>query len=386
MVIASKNAAQRICRRRSLDTVVCLLTAAVALAGFPAVAAAADALIEMKPEQQAAYGIEVAALQPAEAILGEKLPAQVVVPNDRLQVISAPLGGLVEMLRVAVGDEVRQGQPLARLRSPDLLALERDYLQALTQLNLAQANLDRDRQLFADGIIAQRRYLEAQSHYAELSAQVQQLREMLKLAGLGAAEMEALQRSRALTSELTVVSPLDGIVLEQMAVAGQRVEAVSPLYRIGSLAPLWLEIHVPIDRLAGLRLGMRVEVPAAGVAGRLITIGRGVHEVDQGVLLRAELTEGAERLLPGQFVQVQLAREPASGQRYRVPRQAVVRSQQGSYVFVQQPGGFRAQAVEVLSEQPQEAVIAGDLKPDDKVAVSGTAAIKGAWTGLGGGE
>jgi RND family efflux transporter MFP subunit len=333
----------------------------------------------MALEQQSAYGIQVEPLRVGTEVLSEAFPAQVVVPNAQLQVVSAPQAGMIEVLLAAVGDEVRKGEPLAHLQSPGLLEMQRDYLQALTQLNLAQANLERDRTLFNDGIIAERRYLESSSRQAELAASVQQLSESLRLTGLSRTDIQTLAKKRRMTSSLTVASPLDGVVLEQMAVAGQRIDALAPLYRIGSLNPLWLEIHVPLDRLAGLKLGDRVEVSDASIEGKLITIGQGVHAVDQGVLLRAEVTQGTERLRPGQFVQARIASNTPSG--FRIPKRALVRSQDHAYLFIQVPDGFRPQPVQVLGEEAETMVVSGDLREGDKVVVSGTAAVKAAWLG-----
>ena len=49
---------------------------------------------------------------------------------------------------------------------------------------------------------------------------------------------------------------------QQVAQAGQRLEAYTPIYRIARLDPLWLEIQVPLARAAGVREGARVRVPS----------------------------------------------------------------------------------------------------------------------------
>ncbi len=85
-----------------------------------------------------------------------------------------------------------------------------------------------------------------------------------------------------------------------------------------------------------------------------------VHAEDQGVLVRAEVTEGTERLRPGQFVEVQLA-SAAAETGWRVPAAAVVRNAGAAYLFVARPGGFVAIPIQVLAEEEQNAVVAGSL-------------------------
>jgi multidrug efflux pump subunit AcrA (membrane-fusion protein) len=197
---------------------------------------------------------------------------------------------------------------------------------------------------------------------------------------MDAAAFKKLESDRELSSILTVTAPFDGVVLEQMVTAGKRVEAADPLYRIASLKPLWLEIHVPLEQLGDARPGQTVVVPGPGLTGTIITVGGMVHGADQGVLVRAEIREGAEKLRPGQFVQVQLS-VPTGQQSYRVAKSAVVYAQGKSWVFVEQPGGFEALAVEVTGEESEHVVLQTSLPPDARIVTRGSAAIKAAWLG-----
>jgi len=211
----------------------------------------AATLIAISEEQQQAFGIELATPEPAATALTRRYPAEVGVPNHQLRVVSAPESGMLESLLVAEGERVSAGQALASLRSPQLLQAQSDYLEAKTRLDLARSELARDRKLFSEGIIAERRLLETRARFQEAETGADQRRQRLTLAGMASAEVQALEKGRNLTSTLTVRSPLDGVVLEQMVNTGQALAAADPLYRVAQLQPLWLEIHVPVDRLAG---------------------------------------------------------------------------------------------------------------------------------------
>jgi hypothetical protein len=149
-----------------------------------------------------------------------------------------------------------------------------------------------------------------------------------------------------------------------------------PLYKVGRLSPLWLEIHVPLERLGGAAPGSKVS--SAGIDAQVITVGRMVHGADQGVLVRAEVTEGAERLRPGQFVQASLLQAEGVNL-FRVPRAALVRSGGDSYLFIENAGGFKAEPVKVRTEERDHIIINAELPTGARVAVSGTAALKAAW-------
>mgnify|MGYP001819982069 CR=1 FL=1 len=218
----------------------CLLLASGVL---PAQALTLDA------EQRAAFGIETAPVQLATETLSKPYPAKVQVPNAQLRVLSAPLEGVVEALLVAEGESVEQGQTLARVRSQGLLELQATYLETSTRRALASETLARDKKLYAEGIVAKRRLLESQSAYHELSTAEERDRQSLLLAGLSESMLNTLVREKNLSAVLEVKAPLSGIVLEQIATAGKRILVSDPLYRIGQLSPLWIEVHVPLNAL-----------------------------------------------------------------------------------------------------------------------------------------
>jgi len=349
--------------------VLLLLASRLVLAAGPVV---------LDERQRAALQIETVPVSAVSGNLGSLLPAKVAIPNAQLHVVTAAQEGLVEVLLSAEGETVTAGQPLVRIQSPRLLELQSEYLEILTRQRLAGTNYRRDRQLSEEGIIAERRLLESRAAFQELATSLERLRRMLELAGMDKEALARLESGRELSSTLLVRAPFDGVILEQLAEAGTRVQAADPIYRMAQLDPLWLEIHVPVDQLGDTRVGQPVVIPALGVTGRIITIGHLVHGTDQGVLIRAEVREGSDRLRPGQFVQVRFA-VAATGARYRVPAAAVVYSAGSSYVFVEQPEGFLAVAVNVIEEEGGSLVIAAGLDAEARIVSRGAAALKSAW-------
>ena len=306
---------------------------------------------------------------------GSAVPARVIVPNAQMRVVAAPVAGLVEQLLVAPGSVVRKGQVLARLASPQALALQRDALQAGSQSALLQQNLKRDEQLFAEGLIAESRLQASRSAAAQADALASERRQGAALAGL-------VPGKSGLSLALT--APLDGVVLEQGAQTGQRVEEAALIYRIAQLSPLWLEIQVPLDVAASLQPGQSVTLSGSGVRGKLLSVGRAVDPASQSVLVRAEVSQGAEKLIPGQMVAVDLGR-PGGG--VGVPTSAVIRHAGESLVFVRTGGDaqsmqFEARPVKIL-QQGAGALVVDGVKRDESIAVKGVSGLKAMLTGVG---
>ncbi|MCL4316150.1 MAG: efflux RND transporter periplasmic adaptor subunit [Gammaproteobacteria bacterium] len=342
--------------------------------------------IALSAQQVQALDIVSAPLQRQDAAAGTGLPAQVVIPNNQMHIVSAPTDGFVQAMLAAVNEEVKRGQVLARLKSPALIEAQRAFLQAATRAELRRGNLRRDEELFQEGIIAHSRYLTTKNEYAEAAAELAEREQLLSLYGMSVSAIKQLRDKRVLTSAVEIVSPISGVVLEQLAVAGQRAEASAPLYKVASLSPLWLEIAVPLSGVAQAGEGGKISVPAYQAAGKVLSVGRGVDSANQTVMVRAEVTEGAERLRPGQQIEVLIAAPGSVTEQWVVPNQALVRQEGQVYVFVQTPGGFRVQAVTVVSAAAETSTIQAPLRGDEHIAVRGVVALKGAWQGLGGAE
>ena len=304
------------------------------------------------------------------------LPALVVVPNAQMRVVAAPVGGLIDMLAVAPGSRVKKGQVVAQLASPQGLELQRDALQASSQAGLLQQSLKRDEQLFAEGLIPESRVQATRAAAAQAAAQANERRQGLALAGLAPGK---------LAGSLALVSPIDGVVLEQSAQLGQRIEASAPIYRIAKLSPLWLEVQAPLNLASGLREGAPLKVVGTDVVGKLLAIGKAVDAASQTVLLRAEVGKGSEQLIPGQAVAVELAGAGSAG--LRLPAGAVISHEGQSWVFVQSTGNeqevqFVPRPVRLLGQGGDSVQVDG-VKPGEKVAVKGVSGLKAIFTGVG---
>jgi multidrug efflux pump subunit AcrA (membrane-fusion protein) len=313
------------------------------------------------------------------------LSARVVVPNAQMNVVSTPLPGLVETLTVSISQPVQKGQVLARIQSPALAEAQRLFVQASNQANLAQAALKRDESLWREGIIAESRYLAAKGNQAEAAALLAERTQALRLAGMSESGIGRLRSARAIASSLDIVAPADGVVLEQMATVGQRLDAYAAIYKIAQVNPLWLEIQIPVTRAAGVHVGDAVAVPQLRARGSVIAIGGSVDPDSQTVMVRALINDNAQNLKPGQNVEATVVAAAASGAGggWRVANSALSRQEGKLLLFVKTPAGFRAETATLIYEGARESAVNASLREDDEVAVRGIAALKGMLVGLG---
>jgi RND family efflux transporter MFP subunit len=342
--------------------------------------------LELTPKQTEALGIAVAPLPPKSSGEMAGMPALVVIPGNQLFIVSTPLAAMVEQTLVGVGDHVHKGQTLAKLQSPALAEAQRDLLQASTQEQLAKSNFTRDEQLWKDGIVAESRYRAVHSQYQSASAALAEKKQMLLLAGMSAEAIARLQAGDNLNSLLAIASPIDGVILEKTASAGQRLDSATPLFKVAKLQPLGLEIQAPLASTKGIRDGAEVSIPAYAAKGKITAIGHSLSDSNQTILLRALIYQGTQNLRPGQHVDVSIATSGKGGEQWYVPNSAVARIEGKSVLFVEIPAGFRAEPITILHEGPQGTLISGKFGGKEKIVVRGISALKAKMMGIGGGE
>jgi RND family efflux transporter MFP subunit len=349
----------------------------------PLLAGAADDLIRLTPERARKAGIASAALSESKATTELRLPAQVVVPPAQVEVIAAPVAGMVAAVRVAYGETIKKGQVLARLQGSQLLELQRDFADARLQAELAAENRQRDEALFADGIIAGARVAATRAAERQAALRLAERRQSLQLAGAAAPDAKAA----GLTGTADIRAPFDAVVLEATAQPGQRVDPQAPLFKLGRIAPLWLEIQAAPTQAAGIAPGDAVSVAGCAQPGRVTLVAPAMQAASQSLLIRAELASPRGCVMPFQYVQASIvAVQGRVAGNWRLPPGALTRHQGRSWVFMVVPEGFKPIAVKVVAEAPDAVVVAGDLPEDAQVAIRGTTTLKAVWLGLGAGE
>ncbi|CAI8814872.1 membrane fusion protein, heavy metal efflux system [Methylococcus capsulatus] len=362
------------------------------LALFPAVmslltapALAADTLVKMDAQQIEHLDVRVAKPEIVNALPLAWAPARVVIPPDREFIVSAPQAGVITRIDVALGSSVAPGQVVAEMQSPDLLTLQRDLLNAATEYELAGSKLNRDQKLLDEGVISKLRWQETRSTFDKAQANLRQAEQVLDASGMSAKDIAELKRTRSISNTLLLRTPIRGVLLERLATVGQRVSMLAPLFRIGNVDQLWLEIDMPQERLSEIRLKDRVELDSPRIRATIIEVSQNVRPDSQTALVRAVIDEHDDSVRAGQNVNVQVM-HASTDFICRVPLAAIISQDGRQYVFVRTSDGFAVRPVKVAAVDGRQAIIHEGLTADDRVAVQGVAALKGAWTGLGGGD
>ena len=354
----------------------------LALCGFACTTAAAAELLEVSEAEQQLLGIEVQAVVPAATGSTGELTLRVGFSPDGEWAIKTPFPGILHRVFVQAGDHVQKGDPLMTVRSPEVVSLQREYLKARAELNLQQFAYARDKKLSDAGSVSSRRWQETQYAHDMAKAEFAGLQAQLELAGYSAEDLGRLSRDTDIRPDITLRAPADAIVLERPAMLGDHLEGAELLARLGEPGKLVLNGTLSSQAASSLEEGMSIVLQGTENKAILVLVSSVIDPDTQTVLVRAEPINPVG-LMPGQLTRWSVQ---SGGELLMVPSSAIVKLDGLDVAYVQVVDGFEPRNVDVRSTGSGAWIVLSGLAAGERVAVSGTAVLKGMSVGMGGGD
>ena len=308
-------------------------------------------------------------------------PGKVEANSNRTSHVVLPLTGHVTTVLVKTGDFVRQGQPLLTVESADADAAVASFLQgqaSVTQvkslLGKAQRDLERQKDLYAHGVIAQKEVynaeavtVQSQAAVEQAQAATEQARRRLEILGIG---------TGTFGQRVTIHAPISGKILEMSVVNGEfRNDLSAPLLTIADLSSVWVTSDVPESAIRFVKPGEPIKIelvayPGETFRGRVTLISDIVDPQTRTVKVRAELPNPDGRLKPEMFGNIQLAEQTES--RPTVPAAAIIATDGKSIVWRETAKGVFAKVPVSTGVQIGDRVaILSGLAVGDRVVIDG---------------
>jgi len=197
----------------------------------------------------------------------------VVSPDVSRQIPApSPASGRVVEIDARLGDEVKKGQLLFKVRSTDIAGAYSDYQKAVKNEQLAKIQLDRAKLLFDNGAIPKSALEIAQNTEDDAQVDLTTTIEHLHLLGVDPDHPSGI---------VDVYSPAPGIITDQEIAIASGVQALTPPnpFTISDASNVWILCDVYENDLAQVRLGEYAEIrlnayPNRVLKGRISNIGQ----------------------------------------------------------------------------------------------------------------
>jgi membrane fusion protein, heavy metal efflux system len=258
-------------------------------------------------------------------------------------VISLASGRVVD-IRARLGDAVKKGQVLLRVRSDDISGGFDAYRKAISDELLARKQLDRAKQLYEHGAIAQGDLEVAQDAEDDAETTLDTSTEHLRLLGSDPDNPKGI---------VDIHAPVSGVITDQEVTNAAFVQAYSTPnpFTISDLSSVWIVCDVYESDMANVRVGEPTEIklnayPDKVLKGTISNIGSILDPNIRTAKVRIEVANPGEMMRPGMFATATLFGKQK--QNYAaVPASAIVHLHDRDWVYV--PAQEKFKRVEVVS-------------------------------------
>jgi RND family efflux transporter MFP subunit len=184
-----------------------------------------------------------------------------------------------------------------------------------------------------------------------------------------AAAVELLARAERDFKDTTLISPLDGIVLERKKSVGETPVAAEDIFTLGTLDSIYVVARVAEEHVSRVHVGNRVEIvfdsfPNEKFTGTIVKIDPTTDVKTRTFSAYAKVDNIDKRFKPGltAYTRVEWKRTALT-----VPRLAVVKNATEASVFVVRDGHARILPVKVIQAPGERMEVVSGLQAGDQV-------------------
>jgi membrane fusion protein, heavy metal efflux system len=304
------------------------------LSDAPGVTAHERDSVDLSDSQLASVKVEP--VEEREFPLEKEAVGSIDFDEDMAVQVFTPYQGRIIALYASVGDDVKKGQTLFTIDSPDLLQAESTLIAAAGVLEFTTRNLGRLRDLHKTLAISQRELDQATSDQQTGEGNLRAARDAVRLFGKSEADIDRIIAERSADPTLVVPSPINGRVTARNAAPGLFVQpgnAPAP-FTVADIATMWMLAEVAEADSPAFRVGQEVRVTVAAFPGRafdgkITTIGASVDANTRRVMVRSVISDPQHELRSGMFANF-VIRIGAPVRSPGVPADGVVREGDGT--------------------------------------------------------
>lgn len=263
--------------------------------------------------------------------------------------------GRITAIHARLGDAVQKGQLLLSMRSDDVSSAISDYRKAVADGALSNKQLDRARDLFTHGAIAQSELEDAQNTNDKAKVDIETTEEHLRLLGADPDHPNSL---------VDVFAPVSGVITDQQVTNAAGMQGLgSSAFTISDLSVVWIVCDVYENDLAGVHIGDIAEIHLNAyedrvLRGKVSNIGAVMDPQLRTAKVRIEVPNPGGIMRLGMFVKA-IFRGQTMQMHTAVPASAIVHIHDRDFVYVRSPENkFR-----------RLEVVGGDSLPDNMQAV-----------------
>jgi Cu(I)/Ag(I) efflux system membrane fusion protein/cobalt-zinc-cadmium efflux system membrane fusion protein len=312
--------------------------------------------VTLTPERMQSIGVKTGTAEYKQVHDEIRTTGTVELDETRLSEVEVRFTGWVQKVYVdATFQQVRAGQPLLTIYSPDLVTTENEYL-------LAKQNRDVLAHSTVPGV--------ASGSVSLLSSAL----ERLKHWQIPEREIAELEETGKVKRELEVDSPASGLIVERNALPNMYVQPGTKLYSVGDLSSVWVYAQLFQNDIGRVTVGNPAEItvdsyPGRTFSGRVSFIWPQLDKDTRTAKVRLEIPNSDMKLSLGMFVNIRL--DLPMGRQLVIPSSAIFHTGEKQIAFIDKGDGhFEPREVETGARAGDDVAVIRGLRAGEHIITS----------------
>ncbi len=313
---------------------------------------------EMTPQAMALARVNTTVIGTAQAENHLNLTGKIQVDEQRVSTIAATFPGRVEQLFINfTGQEIRKGQKLASIYSPEMITAQKELQEAAATKSINPVLYEAAREKLASWRIPE-------------------------------SQIDQIEQTGKVQTQVDIYADRSGIVVNRLVSEGDYVGRGGAMFDVVDLNQLWVILDAYESDLSWINRGDQVEFSVAAMPGREYTatvtyIDPVINPNTRTVSIRAETKNTDGKLKPEMFVNATITTNASGdGESLVIPRTSILWTGQRSLVYVKVPDRerptFEMREITLGSRMGELYVVTEGLNSGDEIVTNGVFSVDAA--------
>ena len=254
------------------------------------------------------------------------------VPPQNEATITSVVGANVVSINVIEGDKVNKGQVVAYLSHPNIIKMQTDYLNAVSNSNFLKKNYQRQQKLYNAGVGSGANFQKAEAEYDASKAMANGLEAQLKLLNINT----SLVKNGTIAQSISLRSPIEGFVQKVEVKTGQYVEPQTEIFEIVNTHHVHADLMVFEKDVYKVKKGQKVIFNLQSntdedLTAEIYSVSKTFEDNPKALHVHAEIENKKGNLIPGMYIQGKIQVENAETN--ALPESAIIKEGDRFYVF-----------------------------------------------------
>lgn len=287
---------------------------------------------------------------------------KITADNNKTAQVFPIVSGIVKSIYVELGDYVRQGQVLASIQSGEVASFEKEKLDAVNEVAVAEKNLQVAKELFAGKLNSEKDVIIAQKELEKAKAELNRIHEVFSIYSLKNGSI------------FNITAPISGFVISRKLNQNEliRSDIAEPVFSIAEINEVWALVNINESDIAKIHVGQEVMIktlsfPDSPYTGKIDKIFNAIDPETKSMKARVKIPNKDFKLKPEMSctVSVQLLENT---EKIAIPSSSVIFDKSKYWVMVfHDRKNIETRKVEIYREAGEITYIHNGLSDGEKI-------------------